>query len=67
MISEIDSKINVMTRKVDCQLEKLVVGKLPDERSSVGINRKQIEIVADIVRIFFDQPLQLCIICLVAG
>ena len=51
-LSEIDPKIEVMAWQLDCQLEELIVGKLSDERSPVRIDRKQIEIVAHIVRIF---------------
>jgi hypothetical protein len=66
-LAEIDAEIDVVTRQVDGQLEQLVMRQLPDEGPPVGIDRKQIEVVAQVVRIFLDQLMQLGVIGLVAG
>jgi hypothetical protein len=65
--SEVDSKINVVSREIDGSLEQFVVREQPYKSSSACIDRKQIKIVANVMRMFGDQMPQFFEICFFTG
>ena len=51
----IDAEIEIMAGQVDGQLEQFVMGELADEAAAACINGKEIEIVPEVVRVFFRE------------
>jgi hypothetical protein len=53
--TEIDAEVRIMPWQVNGLLEKFIVGKLTNESSPADVDGKMIEIVANVVRVFFNE------------